>query len=195
MIRSMTTALLTSVAVLLGVAPAPPVRAGQPATAVEYDGPIGRTVVMQRALDWLRRDIAYSQDNRQAKWDANRGRRYRPDCSGLISMAWAVNPGRPGPGRALVTWELPSISTRVGWARLRRGDILLYLEPGNRAREHVQLFAGWVDPGRTRAWIIEASGRTHGMRRRTVAVATASELYAPYRYRRIHDRVGPRSPG
>ena len=185
MIRSMAVVLLTSAAALIGVVPAPPVRAAQPAAAIDYGGPIGRTVVVQRALDWLRRDIAYSQDNRRATWDVNRGRRYRPDCSGLISMAWAVNPGRRGLGRALVTWELPQVSTRVGWAGLRRGDILLYLEPADRAREHVQLFTGWVDRARTRAWIIEHSGTTHGMRRRTVAVSTARRLYVPYRYHRI----------
>lgn len=184
MIRALTVSLLMCAAALTGVVPpASAAPARQQAAAVVYDGPIGRTQVVQRALDWLRRDISYSQDNRRATWDANRGRRYRPDCSGLVSMAWAVDPGRIG--RALVTWELPTISTRVGWARLRRGDILLHLEPSNRAGEHVQLFAGWVDRTRTRAWVIEQSGSTHDMRRRTVAVSAAREIYSPYRYRHI----------
>lgn len=153
--------------------------------SVRYGGPIDRTQVMVRGLDWLRRDIAYSQDNRKARWDLNRGRRYRPDCSGFVSMAWAIDTRRPGLGRALVTWELPGISTRVSWARLRRGDILLHLNPANRAREHVQLFAGWVDPGRTRAWVLEQSSTAHGMRRKAVVLAAARRGYLPYRYRRI----------
>jgi hypothetical protein len=150
-----------------------------------YGGPINRTQVMVRALDWLRRDLAYSQDNREARWDLHRGRRYRPDCSGFVSMAWAIDPRRPGLGRALVTWELPGVSTRIPWRRLRRGDILLHLQPANRAEEHVQLFAGWVDPARTRAWVLEQSGRAHGMRRKAVVLAAARRGYLPYRYRRI----------
>ncbi|BCJ50137.1 hypothetical protein Asp14428_16120 [Actinoplanes sp. NBRC 14428] len=155
------------------------------AATVVYDGRIGRTQVMLRALDWLRRDVPYSQDNRLAAWDAGHGRRYRPDCSGFVAMAWALDPRRPGLGRAPVTWELPRYAGRVSWPRLRRGDILLHLVPGNRAAEHVRLFAGWVDAGRSRAWIIEQSGSAYGMRRRTVATAAARQGYVPYRYRRI----------
>ena len=81
-----------------------------------------------RAADWLRRDVAYSQDNSRAQWDLNRTR-YRPDCSGFVSMAWALDPGRPGLGRAPVTWELPAYATRIRWASLHAGDILLRLEP------------------------------------------------------------------
>jgi hypothetical protein len=140
---------------------------------------------MLRALDWLRRDLAYSQDNRRGGWDRNHGRKYRRDCSGLVAMAWAIDPRGSGLGRAPVTWELPRYSTRVSWPRLRRGDILLRLVPANRAAEHVRLFAGWVDSGRTRAWVIEQSGSAQGMRRITVAVAAARGTYVPYRYRRI----------
>ncbi|MEV4639948.1 hypothetical protein AB0J80_21630 [Actinoplanes sp. NPDC049548] len=172
---------LVTMSGLLLVAPA---RAA-PVAVARYDAPIGRTQVMIRALDWLRRDIPYSQDNRRARWDIGRGRRYRPDCSGFVAMAWALDPRRAGLGRAPVTWELPRYATRVSYARLRRGDILLHLEPANRAAEHVQLFAGWVGASRSRAWVIEESGRLHGMRRRTVAVARARTLYSPYRYRLI----------
>ena len=49
------------------------------ALPVVYNAAISRTQVMQRAADWLRRDIPYSQDNQKATWDLNRGRRYRPD--------------------------------------------------------------------------------------------------------------------
>ena len=163
-----------------------------PATARPvYGAPIDRTQVMVRALDWLRRDIPYSQNNRQGRWDLSHGRRYRPDCSGFVAMAWALDPRSPGLGRAPVTWELPRYADRVSWARLRRGDILLRLVPANRAAEHVQLFAGWADPRRTRAWIIEQSSPAYGMRRKTVAVTAVRASYAPYRYRKI--RPGPAS--
>jgi len=159
--------------------------AGAARAAITYGGRISRNQVIARAADWLRRDIPYSQDNDDARWDANRGRRYRPDCSGMVSMAWALDTLRAGPGRALVTWELPTVSRRVGWNEMRRGDILLHLAPGNRAEEHVRLIQAWANPARTRVWIIEQSGRTHDMRRRVVAVSAARELYQPYRYHQI----------
>ena len=152
--------------------------------AVVYGGRISSATVMRRAADWLRRDIPYSQDNRNARWDLGRGRHYRPDCSGFVSMAWALETRRLG--RALVTWELPSVSTRIGWNRLRAGDILLRLVPGNRARGHVVLFQAWVDASRTRFWIIEQSGLRFGMRRKTVTVAGVRNAFHPYRYRRIY---------
>jgi hypothetical protein len=136
-----------------------------------------------RAADWLRRDIPYSQSNSDARWDLNRGRRYRPDCSGMVSMAWALDP--TGIGRALVTWELPTVSSRIGWRNLRRGDILLRLVPGNRALEHVQLVQAWANPAHTRVWIIEQSGTATDMRRRVVTISAIRAAYAPYRYNRI----------
>jgi hypothetical protein len=173
-------------AVLAGVLTASdaPVAAAQ-RPALSYDAPITRTQVMIRAIDWLRRDIAYSQSNHEARWDRQRGRRYRPDCSGFVSMAWALDPRRPGLGRAPVTWELPRYSRVVSWARIRRGDIFLHLVPGDRSREHVRLFAGWADAARTRAWVIEQSSTAQGMQRRTVAVAAMRGGYRPYRYLKI----------
>jgi len=176
-----------ALAVIAAVTAAVPARADpvRPQATTAYGGRISRAQVMRRAADWVRRDVAYSQDNRLAVWDLHRGRRYRPDCSGFVSMAWAINPRQPGLGRALVTWELPRVSTRIRWAQLQRGDILLRLVPANRAAEHVQLFVAWADPARTRATVLEQSGRAHGMRRAIVVVAVARHAYLPYRYRLI----------
>ncbi|WP_306211869.1 NlpC/P60 family protein [Actinoplanes sp. RD1] len=169
-------AALTVAAVLVPAAPA--------WAAVAYGGSISRDAVIRRAADWLRRDLAYSQNNANARWDVNRGRRYRPDCSGLVSMAWALDPRRQG--RALVTWELPSVSRRVPWGQLRRGDALLLLMPWNRAGEHVQLIQAWADRSRTRVWVIEQSGSADGMRRKVVSLPRAKRVgYAVYRYQRI----------
>ncbi|MFI5497171.1 hypothetical protein [Actinoplanes sp. NPDC051859] len=141
--------------------------------------------MMVRALNWLRREIPYSQNNSLARWDLNKGRRYRPDCSGFVAMAWALDPRRPGLGRAPVTWELPGYSYRVTWPRMRRGDMLLHSAPANRAEEHVRLFAGWADARRTRAWIIEQSSTYRGTVRRVVTVSSMRGLYKPFRYRLI----------
>ena len=100
-------------------------------------------------------------------------------------MAWALDPQRPDRGRALVTWELPTVATHIKWTQILPGDILLHLVPKNRAQEHVVLFQTWIDHAKTRAWIIEQSGHTTGMRRRTITVSGTSPAYQPYRYRRI----------
>lgn len=161
---------------LLGAAPAPIT-----APAVVYGGRVSRATVMARAHDWLRRGVRYSQHNGRARWDVNRGRRYRPDCSGFVCMAWAVDSRDPRYGRALTTWELPRVATRIGWAALQPGDILLR----TRRRHHVRLFESWADPHHATATVIESSGKAGGMRRHVVTVSRAARFYRPYRYRRI----------
>ncbi|WP_153040632.1 hypothetical protein [Actinoplanes sp. TFC3] len=155
------------------------------AAAVHYGGTITRNQVIARAADWLRRGIQYSQSNADARWDVNRGRRYRPDCSGMVSMAWAIDPAAPGLGRALVTWEIPAVANRVRWADVRRGDALLHLVPRDRSQEHVQLVQAWANPARTRLWVIEQSSRRYDMRRKVVTIAAVRSAYQPYRYRWI----------
>ena len=169
---------------LVVAAPAPAPAAPALAAAGNYGGRISRVQVLRRAQDWLRRDLSYSQDNARARWDLHRGRKYRPDCSGFVSMAWALEPRRIG--RALVTWELPTVADPISWAGLRGGDALLRLAPGNRGTEHVQLFHRWTGSARTRAVIIEQSGSHDGMRRKIVTVSGArAGGYRPYRYRNI----------
>jgi hypothetical protein len=172
------------VAVSTSAAAVPPQALSSPA---RYGGPISYARVMLRGADWLRRDVPYSQDNSRAVWDVDRGRRYRADCSGFVSMAWGLDPRESGLGRAPVTWELPSYAVRIRWSALRGGDILLRLLPANRGLEHVQLFARWVDPSRTRAWVYEESARKHGMRRNLIVnVSAARSGFVPYRYRHIY---------
>ena len=157
--------------------------APEPASAgIIYGGTVTRAQVMARAHDWLRRRVRYSQDNGRGRWDVNRGRRYRPDCSGFVCMAWAVDPRNPRFGRALVTWELPRICTPVTWAGLQAGDILLRTRAGHHRRDHVRLFEAWLDPARTTASVIESSGEAGVVSRRTV---TQLPRYRPYRYRNI----------
>jgi hypothetical protein len=184
---ALTTAVVAAGLVVMNPAPAP-AAAASPAVASaagsNYGGRISRVQVLRRAQDWLRRDLSYSQDNSRARWDLHRGRKYRPDCSGFVSMAWALEPRRIG--RALVTWELPTVAEPISWAGLRGGDALLRLAPGNRGTEHVQLFHRWTGSARTRAVIIEQSGSHDGMRRKIVTVSGArAGGYRPYRYRNI----------
>lgn len=176
---------LVVVAVLAVIIPAPPAALARPATVV-YGGPITQGQILVRAMDWVRRGVAYSQDNRRAVWDVNRGRQYRPDCSGFVSMAWALDPRLPGLGRAPVTWELPRYAVPVRWATLASGDMLLHLVPADRGVEHVQLFERWAGTARRTMVIVESSSQAGGMRRRLVTTsASAGVGYAPYRYRNV----------
>ncbi|MFI5844683.1 hypothetical protein ACIA8K_33785 [Catenuloplanes sp. NPDC051500] len=152
--------------------------------AVDYGGRITRAAVMARAHDWLSRKVRYSQDNRLARWDLNKGRRYRPDCSGFICMAWAIDSRDPRYGRALTTWELRQVVTPISRAGLQPGDVLLRARAGHRGSDHVRLFEAWADPARTVATVIESSSKAGGMQRRTVVLAQAAR-YKPYRYLRI----------
>lgn len=171
-------AVITACAVLTLPAPAEAT-----AATPTYGGKISRSQVIARAADWLRKRLPYSQDNARARWDANYDRKYRPDCSGLVSMAWALDTRRFG--RALVTWELPGVSRKIAWSKLRRGDILLHLDPGDPGEEHVVLVQAWANRSRSKVWIIEESASYGGVRRRKVDVAAAKGFYAPYRYKRI----------
>ncbi|MDP9795395.1 hypothetical protein J2S43_003907 [Catenuloplanes nepalensis] len=170
---------------VLGAVLAPPAApaAGEASTVV-YGGRITRATVLARAHDWLRRGVPYSQHNARTRWDLNRGRRYRPDCSGFVCMAWAVDSRDPRYGRALTTWELPRVADPIAWSALRPGDILLRTKK-NRRRDHVRLFEAWGDPAHGTVTVIESSGKAGGMRRNRVVVARAARHYRPYRYRKI----------
>jgi hypothetical protein len=172
------------VAVVAVVAPAPAPASARPAAAVVYGGPIRRTAILFRAMDWLRRGVPYSEDNRRAVWDVNRGRQYRPDCSGFVSMAWALDPRRLG--RAPVTWEFPQYAVPIRWASLASSDVLLHLVPADRGVEHVQLFERWAGTAHRTMVIVESSSSFGGMRRRLVTSrASAGAGYVPYRYRNV----------
>jgi hypothetical protein len=170
--------------VLLVAFIAPPAPAA--ASPVVYGGRITRTQILIRAMNWVRLGVAYSQDNSRAAWDVNRGRRYRTDCSGFVSMAWALDPLASGLGRAPVTWELPRYATPIRWARLASGDILLRLDPADRGSEHVELFERWAGSARRTMAVLESSSSYGRTRRRLVTVAALARAgYAPYRYRNV----------
>jgi hypothetical protein len=174
--------LVAAVAASIALMPVTPARAA----GVVYGGAISYPTVMRRAASWLTAKVPYSQDNTRARWDVNRGRRYRTDCSGFVSMAWALDPAIPGLGRAPVTWELPAYAKRITWKSLRAGDILLLVDPADRGTDHVRLFERWADAGRAQAWTLEESYSYGGARRLLVTTATtAAGGYLPYRYRRI----------
>ncbi|MFE9466401.1 hypothetical protein ACFYNW_22500 [Streptomyces virginiae] len=107
--------------------PAPPTP-----TPSTKGGQIARSEIMSRAVNWLNRDIPYSQSAYASDPDGDHT--YRTDCSGFVSMAWHAS-------TSYTTASLPSVSTTISKSDLQPGDAL------NTSDGHVVLFEKWVDKG------------------------------------------------
>jgi hypothetical protein len=114
---------------------------------------ITRSQIVERAQSWLRPSIAYSQTH----FHTNEYGTYRTDCSGYVSMAWAL-PGKP-PNRhgGLDTIGLAAVSFVIEKAELLPGDVLLRTEGTSQTR-HVAIFDKWVDE--STYWGFEQVGGT-----------------------------------
>jgi hypothetical protein len=101
-------------------------------------GVILRAEVLERARDWLNRKPRLTYNNSRTPGtlvtDIGGDHRYGPDCSGLVSMAWHLNPGKSG---GLNTRTLGSVSFLIDRTTLEPGDMLL------REKSHAVLFEAW----------------------------------------------------
>jgi len=96
-------------------------------------GSITRAQILQRAQRWLTERVPYSQ----SAWWRDAGGIYRQDCSGYVSMAWALD-------QTVDFWtgNLNTVSHTIDPSQLLPGDILL-------SQEHTVLFAGWANAAHT----------------------------------------------
>ncbi|GAA1971438.1 hypothetical protein [Catenulispora subtropica] len=139
---------------------------------------ITRDQVLARAKEWLTADggsgVAYSES---AAWkDGATGGPYRTDCSGFVSMAWALDQSR-------VTQTLPEVATQLGSLDdLKPGDMI------DHTSTHVVLFESWTDSSHTVANIIEEphSGETAKETTFTRDYLTSND-FLPFRYNNIVD--------
>jgi len=126
-----------------------------------------RANIIARAKVWVDNKVPYNQG---ATYQG-----YREDCSGFVSMAWALS--KPG----LVTQTLGSVSTKITKDQLMEGDILLY------AAEHVVLFGGWTNTAKTEYTAYEETKPGEG----TVSRATPYPYwydtadFLPYKYNSV----------
>ena len=95
-VRLMATAL--ALTMFLGVAPSP---------AFAGEKPLDRANAIERAKKWANSGVPYSQKGYKDG--------YRRDCSGLVSYAWDLPEN-------LVTWNIPTVSKRIGKGSLKPGD-------------------------------------------------------------------------
>ncbi|GAA3657027.1 cell wall-associated NlpC family hydrolase [Lentzea atacamensis] len=162
---------------LSGVAQAAPEGPAEQETAISqveaaagYGGAITRTEVMKRAKDWWDRKIPYSQS--AYAWDINKGKKYRTDCSGFVSMAWKLTTSRN-------TSTLDEVATKITWGGLKPGDMIL-------RNGHVKLFEKWADSAHTVAWIYEEGSTATDMDHEKVSISSLkSGGYAPWKYKKI----------
>ncbi len=90
-----------------------------------------RAQVLERAQSWIDERVPYSQ----TAYHKNRFGSYRQDCSGYVSMCWAL-------GRSMTTATIPQVSKVIGWNELLPGDALWRRVGGEG---HIALFVGWAD--------------------------------------------------
>jgi hypothetical protein len=96
-------------------------------------GSITRAQILQRAQSWIGERVPYSQTS----WKRDANGIYRQDCSGYVSMAWALDVTVD-----FWTGNLNTVSHKIDGSQLLPGDILL-------SEEHTVLFAGWADAAHT----------------------------------------------
>jgi len=108
---------------------------------------ITRADVMSRAMDWVNRKIPYCQCNGPAECCGSCPYcgSYRCDCSGGVSYWWNA-------GHGYVTSTFNQITKKITKEELQEGDALL------NPADHVVLFAGWYDSGKTKYWAIQEPG-------------------------------------
>lgn len=136
-------------------------------------GEITRAQIILRAQRWLTENVPYSQTS----WWTDSDGTYRQDCSGYVSMAWALDPTVD-----FWTGNLNTVSHTIDASLLQPGDILL-------SSEHTVLFAGWADAGHTTFDYYEESHP--GTNARFVVNAPISDFltsgFAAFRYDGVQD--------
>ncbi|MCF3135762.1 peptidoglycan-binding protein [Streptomyces olivochromogenes] len=129
-----------------------------------------RTEIINRAKTWVAAQVPYSMDS---YWSDG----YRQDCSGYVSMAWALQSNE-------WTGSLDQFGVKIKKDDLQPGDILLFHNPDNPEKgSHVVIFGGWTDYTHTYYTAYEQTP-PHTRRLATpYAYWSNSDKYVPYRYK------------
>jgi hypothetical protein len=125
---------------------------------------------VKRGQSWVDDHVSYSQ----SRTHTNRYGTYRQDCSGFVSLAWALS-------SSYTTATLPDVSFAIDESDLRRGDILLHLAT-RKTSGHVVMFDRWVDSAHTSYVVYEETPST-GASHHTIPYPywSGHGTYVPYR--------------
>lgn len=143
-------------------------------------GAISRAQILLRAQRWVSEHVPYSQ----VAWWSDANGIYRQDCSGYVSMAWALDQDTD-----FWTGNLNTVSHVIDPGQLLPGDILL-------STGHTVLFAGWANPTHTMFDFYEESHS--GTDARFVVDAPLTEFlvagFTPFRYDGVIDTPNEQLP-
>jgi hypothetical protein len=125
---------------------------------------------VKRAQSWVDAHVPYSQSHAYT----NRYGTYRQDCSGFVSLAWALS-------SSYTTATLPQVSFIIPEQDLRRGDVLLHLAT-RKTSGHVVLFDRWADAAHT-SYVAYEESPSGGASHHTIPYPywRGHGTYAPYR--------------
>lgn len=143
---------------------------------------ISRSTIVARGRSWVDRHVPYSQS---ATFEG-----YRTDCSGFLSMSWAL--ARDGVPYSPSTAELdaPGLVRPITKEELQPGDMILRPkdQPGS-SYGHALLFVGWADPDHTQYIAYHQSSSGAGAVMTTVPYPywKSETGFAPYRYLGVDD--------
>lgn len=143
-----------------------------------YDGPISRDEILQRANYWISQGVPYSMS---ATYPDVLGRAYRTDCSGFVSMA--LHASAPG----FSTVSLPEVAEAISYDNIQPGDFVGTLGSGTGgAGGHVVIFDSWMDDSKTAYNTLECKYPEGCVAfSRSVGWKVGSFTAQPYRYIRV----------
>ncbi|MBM6401907.1 hypothetical protein [Phycicoccus sonneratiae] len=148
-----------------------------PAAEAAPGDPIKRSDVMDRARNWVNRNVQYDQKATAGGPDGVY--RWRTDCSGFVSMALKLGP--TGIGCPNTTSLAGSThSTGIAKADLKAGDYLV------RSGVHCVLFQMWGNAAKTTLWVFELGSPSTDMNHRKANLSEFSS-YTARRARNIRN--------
>ncbi len=106
------------------------------------DAPQNRVELLNRGLDWVDRDIMYSQSKTTDG--------YRRDCSGFVSMVWGES--QTYSTASYAPYDTSATTQLASYEDLLPGDALNKVPRG-----HIVLFAGWANNAHTAMYVLEES--------------------------------------
>lgn len=149
-----------------------------PDIASDYNGPISRNEILERANYWIAQGVPYSMT---ANYPDPLGRQYRTDCSGFVSMALHTN----SPGYSTVT--LPEVAQAITYDNIKPGDFVGTLGAGTGgAGGHVVIFKSWADNAKSTYNTVECKYPEGCVAfTRSVGWSVGSVVAEPFRYTRV----------
>jgi len=140
-----------------------------PAAEAAPNDPILRSDVMDRARNWVSRNIQY--DQRATAGGPSGTYRWRTDCSGFVSMALKLGPTGIGcPNTTALAGT--TYGTGIAKADMRGGDYLV------RSGVHCVLFQMWGNDAKTTLWVFELGSPSSDMNHRKANLSEFSSYVA-----------------